>query len=105
MENLSLEEQSPVGERLEVEEDREEQERTEGGKDHSPAVEEVEEVVEVEGVVEVEWVEAVKEDLRVLEARSLDLARLSLPVRGEMWSPVWEPVRSSAQSSPTPPVF
>ena len=42
MENLSLEEQSPVGERLEVEEDREEQERTEGGKDHSPAVEEVE---------------------------------------------------------------
>ena len=66
-----------MDERLEVEEGREEQ--TEGVRDHSQVVEVVE-------------VEAEEEDLRVMEVRSLDLARL--PVLGEMLSPAWEPVRS-----------
>ena len=72
-----------MDERLEVEEGREEQ--TEGVRDHSQVVVEVE-------VVEVVEVEVEEEDLRVMEVRSLDLARL--PVRGEMLSPAWEPVRS-----------
>ena len=90
MENLSLGQQSPVEQRLaelrlEEEEDREEREQTGVGRDPSPVVE-----VVVVVVMEVE-----EEDPRVLEVRSPDLARL--PALGEMWSPVWEPVRRSAR--------